>query len=329
MDAEFVDALTWRQLDAFLESLLDAYVVRDDFDMLLTLKLERPGALTSDGGFKSCIYKLVVKAKSEGWLPDLVNAVMEDRARNAKLKRWAHSVRHIGARLDPPPAQQLLDTAYFDLGELRRAVARARKATRSRVLGFGVTCSESIFVRKLADWLGSYLGETQVKEPLNLMPELAPVSTRLRHIARYRPELDSANILCIVQADGTPADMVAEFWQGVCREFDGIRRYLVLILTGSKDAIFPKGVTVLPRPQFDVSDIDLWTRAMVRLHGWPVELADAWTDQLREESTYQNVLDVRLLYEAMDGSVRQVRFRPDDFRRQLEEKTRYGHATPT
>ena len=83
--------------------------------------------------------------------------------------------------------------------------------------------------------------------------------------------------------------MVAEFWKGVCREFDGITRYLVLILTGSKDAIFPKGVTVLPRPQFDVSDIDLWTRAMVRLHGWPVELADAWTDQLHEESTYQNV----------------------------------------
>ena len=328
MNAEHADALTWKQLSKFIAALLDAYPFRAEFDMMLTYQLERPDALPDNGGFKQCVSGLIRNAKSEGWLHDLINAALEDRPRNPKLKGWAIDIGLIVAQPRLPPQQQLLDTAYFDLDEVRRAVARAKNAAQGRVLGFGITNSESIFIRKFSDWLGSYLGETQVKEPLNLRPEYAPVSRRLRHIARYRPELDSANVLCIVYTDGTVAETVEEFWCGVCREFAGIGYYLALVFAGEAGAIFPPGINVLPSPQFEVSDVDLWTHEMIRRRGWPTELADAWTDRLRQESMDRDGLDVRLLYEAMDASIEDARFRPEVFRTQLEERTGNAHAAP-
>ena len=328
MDAEHADALTWKQLSKFIDALLNAYPRRAEFEMMLTYQLERPDALPDDGSLKQCAYELIRNAKGEGWLQDIINAALEDRPRNPQLKKWAIDIDQIAAaRPGTSPQEQLLDTAYFDLDEVRRAVARAKNAAQDRVLGFGITNSEIIFIRKFSDWLGSYLGETQVKEPLNLRPEYAPVSRRLRHIARYRYELDSANVLCIVYTDGTPAETVEEFWRGVCREFAGIAYYLVLVFAGDAGALFPQGINVLPSPQFEVSDVDLWTHEMIRRRGWPTELADAWTDRLRHESMDGDGLDVRLLYEAMDASIEDARFRPEIFRRQLEERT--GHAYTT
>lgn len=329
MDADRAGALTGNQLGSLIEAMLDAFVGRDEIEMLLTLRLDKlPDLLVSDGGLKSCIYRLIRTAKSEGWLADLINAVVEERAGNAAIKAWLISINQMVGNAAVPQAQQLIDTVYFDLIELRKAVARAKKAATGRVMAFGITYSDAVFVRKLCDWLGPYLGETQLKEPLNLLPELAPVSKRLRHAERYRPELDSANVLCVVYIEGVPVETVAEFWDGVCSSFDGIKHYFALVFAGYRDAVFPPGVTALPPPQFDISDVDLWTHEMVRLRGWPVDLADAWTELLRDDSMDDNILDVRSLYEAMDRSIREMRFNSDDFRRRLEERTGHAYAAP-
>jgi hypothetical protein len=328
MDALEAAALDGEQLKAFHAVLLDAYVNRDQLEMLVRWDLRKPPGTLEEGGLSTCAFRLILAAQSEGWLHELVDEVLKQRARNVRVKEWAKSVSPVTGNPGLPSSQRLLNTAYFDLEQLPKVVVHARRAAQGRVLGFGVTYPDDLFVRKLCDRLGSYLGKTQVKEPLNLMPEFAPVSKRLRHISRYRPELDLANVLCVVHAQGVQAATVAEFWQGVCREFDQVSRYLVLILTGHQDAVFPAGVTILPRPQFDVADVELWTREVAGLCGWPTELADAWTDLLCEKSMDEGVLDARYLYEAMEETIQAIRLTPERFRKELEKRIGYAHTPP-
>jgi hypothetical protein len=244
------------------------------------------------------------------------------------LKAWARKYRQaeIGDR-SPPTEQQLLDSVYFDLTDMRKAIRRAKAAAPSRVLGFGVTYSEFVFVNKLCDWLANYLlGETQRKDPLNLKPELAPVSRRLRQVARYREDLESANVLCLVLVDAVPRECIAEFWDGICHDFAGIGRYLALVFTGDGSTAFPPEVAVLPPPRFDLEDVALWAEEMISRRGWPPDMADAWTDLLRDEALDNGELDVPALYEAMDRSIQAIRFEPDEFRVKLEMRIR--HANP-
>jgi len=328
MDAERAHALGLSLLDAFHEVVLDAYVERDELDVMISYRLGRQHALPESRTFHTCVRKLILAAKSEGWLHELINAVVTDRPRNNKVKDWVRAADEPSASALPPQGQQLVDTAYFDLESVRRAVARAtRTAPKGGVISFGIANAESIFIRKLTDWLSSFLGETQVKEPLILRPEYATVATRLMHISRYHRDLQTANVLCAVYVDGTPVHTVAEFWQGVRTSFAGVARSLVLVFAGAPNAGFPAGVTVLPPPSFDIDDVDVWTHEVVRRKGWPTELATAWTDRLHRDSWAGNRLDVRLLYEAMDRTIQDARFDAAAFRRQLEEGAGSAFAT--
>jgi len=140
----------------------------------------------------------------------------------------------------------------------------------------------------------------------------------LRTVARYKHDLETANVLCVVYVERASTATIAEFWNGVQQSFDGIENYFVLVFAGNEGTTFPSGVTVLPPPQFDLFDIDVWTHHVARLHGWSPELANAWTELLRDESIDGDVFDVRDLYEAMDRSIKEVRFGADAFRQRLE-----------
>jgi hypothetical protein len=90
---------------------------------------------------------------------------------NNELRFLAGLVGPVRGREDPPPAQRTLDLAYFDLDGLRRAVATAVIEASDRVVAFGVTYTEEAFTRRLCEWIKSHLGETQVKNDLNLRPQ--------------------------------------------------------------------------------------------------------------------------------------------------------------
>jgi Effector-associated domain 1 len=328
MGGEQMAALTGPQLGNLSEALLDAYIGRDDFEMLLKYKLDRDfSALVGDGNLKVCVFRLLRVAQGQGWLDELIREALKERPGNVKLVAWVQAAsQKVNVPVSPPEpvppsVYQLLNSVYFDLNDLRRAVARAKRSAGGKVIGFGVTYPEGIFVSKLCDWLAYYIGETQHKDPLNLMPEIAPVSQRLRTVARYKRDLDSTNVLCVVYVQGVPVESIVEFWDGVRRTFEDCAHYLLLVFTGYSDTVFPEGISALPPPQFDLFDVDVWTHEMVRLRGWPPELASAWTDLLRDESMQNDVLIVRDLYEAMDRSIKEVLFRPDTFRRELEERT--------
>lgn len=318
-----------RQESALCAALRDAYISREDLEILLGQALNKSlDDISMSGSLKYIIFRVVRSAKSEGWLDKLVEAVLVDRPDNTLFKAWAQSYQVVDFT-DPSPSteQQLLDSVYFDLTDLRKAIRRAKASTPSRVLGFGVTYSESVFVNKLCDWLAnSLVGDTQRKDPLNLKPELAPVSRRLHQVERYRRDLGSANVLCLIFVDAVPPEYIAEFWGRVCQDFGGIERHFILVFTGDRSTTFPPGVAVLPSPQFDLEDIALWAEEMISRRGWPPNMADAWTGLLCDEALDDGEIDVRALYEAMDQSIQEIRFEPNEFRMKLEKRTR--HANP-
>lgn len=332
-------ALSGHQVETLIDALIAGYPTHDELEMLLYIELEKRSflAIAGSGGLRSCVFRLVRAADSEGWLPELIVAAVRRRPRCAELRAWIAADGHaLGAVIDaadlashgPPEPRpyELLRSMSFDLVELHRVALRAVKGPSSHVVGFATRYPDDVFVAKLCEWLEANLSDTKRKDPLNLWPEFGPVSGRIHAVARYRRDLDSADVLCTVHAQGVPPGAIAEFWDGVGREFAGIARRLVLVFVCDSSATFPADVIELPLPWFEVTDVDMWTRDIARMYRWPVELADAWTALLCEESMYDGALDVRGLYEAMDRSIDEVRYRTHSFRRLLEGRMGYADA---
>ena len=326
MDAERGGGLTGPQIRKLREALLNAYIERQELGMLLWyyLDLNLDEVVSSAVGLGACVDRLLSAAKSQGWLSGLIDAAVEMRPRNAMLKAWVEEVQWVVVIPEPanseqprPPVHQLINTVYFDLTDIRNAVAGAAQSG-DRVLAFGITYPEPTFVEKLCDWLAYYFDDARRKEPLNLMPELGSVSKWLRSVDNYRPELDTYSILCAVYVGDASAPALMEFWAGVRRSFTGAGCYFIPVLIGRQNTAFPAGVTVLPPPRFSYYDIDVWTHDMVRLRGWPAVLAKTWATKLRDAAMDGDALDVRYLYEAMDRSITEICFEADAFRRRLE-----------
>jgi hypothetical protein len=311
-------------------ALSDAYASRSDLEIMLGEDLGRSldDLASSDLPLRNTIFRVIKYAKSEGWLDSLIEAVLKDRPYNDLVRAWARKYQPAeSADPVPPTGQQLLDTVYFDLTDMRKAIIEAKRAAPSRILGFGVTYSEFVFLSKLCDWLAdSLLGGTQRKYPLNLKPDYGSVPQRLHVVAGYRQDLDSANVLCQVFVDEVPGAHIAEFWDAICRDFAGIGHHFVLVFAGDGRTDFPPGVAVLAPPKFDLGDVALWARDMIRGRGWPPDMADAWTDLLCDEALYDGKLNVPALYEAMDRSIEAIRFGPDQFRAKLEGRLRHANT---
>ncbi len=330
MDAGQAAALTGPQLRELGEAISDAFAPAALIQTLF-YRLDKPEWALPDGdSYPHRIRLLLINSRQEGWLHELIDAVVLDRPRDLKLKTWIEVHAHrVTAR--PSASQLLFDTSNFDLDPLRKAVRNAAWASASRVLGLGFTYPDGVFLDKFAGWLVSQFGRTQIKQKMNLLPEIGSVTKHVRDLARYRPELKTANVLCEIHAVGVPADTLTAFWHGICDEFGSTDFYLVLLISGGNDAIFPAGITALPPPVFDIADVHEWTQRMVNLAGWqvrpPDELARAWAQLLHEQSHYDGRLEVRYLYEAMDRSVTEARLNADEFLRQLEERC-HANKTP-
>jgi hypothetical protein len=302
---------------------------RDDLEMLLDTELNQrlddiaPASLVH----KTVVYRVVRTAKSYGWLDKLIAVALADRPDNGELKEWArrhHSATRLqsGGAASSMPRWQLLDSMYFDLKPIRAAIRQAIRAPSGAVLGFGVTYPDSVFVDKLSDLISSSLdGDTQCKAPLNLKPELDKVSRKVRQVCGYRQDLDSAHVLCVVLVGAVPAGHIADFWRQVRLEFGAAARHCVMLFCGDESTEFPPGVTVLPPPRFDLDDVEQWAEDTVMRFKWPPALAGAWTELLRAYALQDGELDVRMLYDEMDRTIKEIHFDADRFRMKLEDRT--------
>lgn len=326
--------LTGDQLRGLHTALLDAYLDRHDLEMLLFYSLDKrlTDYVGDTVGLHVVVFRVIDTAKQERWLDRLVDAVLADRSDNAALRGWAQRCGWGGAFTPEPmpaPAQQLLDSTFFDLQTLRSAIRAARREAPGRLLGLGLHDTDMTVVDRVCAWLPHCLGEAETKALLTLRPDVGSVDARIKQTLAYLPDLDAVNVICPILTSGVPATVLAAFWEGLRAQLGMHRHWFVAIFTGSVDAApYPGGITRLAAPVIEQSDLDDWTEQMARELGWPPPLAEAWSTLIVRQAADGARIDVRRMFEVMDRSVRDVRLRQPAFRRQLEELSTRADAPP-
>jgi Effector-associated domain 1 len=310
-------------------ALLDAYPTRDEFaEVLFDIEKNLDAIVTSQLNLVLTVKRVVRTARRQGWLADFERAAMEGNPGNRALLAWydAYCARlvalpQVAAPVSAPPEWRQFEPMYFDLKPIRAALLQAIMMPSGPVLGFGVTYGDFAYIDKLQDIvIGHLAGETQRHQPLSLKPEHGRVSSKVERVRRHIDDLASANVLRVVYVDAAPAADFAEFWQQMCQMLRGSSRHLVLLFVGDAGTTFPLGATVLPPPRFDRDDLTLWAADTVRQIKWPVALAPAWTDLLCAGAGDGPDLDIGMIYEAMDKSIKEIRYDAESFRRKLENR---------
>lgn len=307
--------LTGPQLQSLEEAIVDAYRSRDALERVLLYKLDKRLSHHADvnAPLPMIVFRLLEAATGGGWLESLVTAVLADRDGNHALRSWAADC---WAAPEPSADHQMLDSAFFDLDPLKRGIIHARTKATRRVLGFGLLDADQLVVNKLCEWLRYYLYETERKDWLHLRPERGGVDLRLKQVRRYLPDLDMVNVVCPILTEGATEQAVTAFWEGIGQHFGAHEYWFVTLFVGP---VHPDGVVVLPAAAADETDLILWAQQLVSQRRWPPQLAESWTTLITAQCRTDAGLDMRMLFEAMDSSIRQVRQSPSQFRRQLEE----------
>jgi hypothetical protein len=322
--------LTGDQLSGLHDAVLDAYPARTGLEKLFFYRLEKElNTLAGDGGMEGVVLQVLRSAKAQGWLARFIDAVLADRADNPALRRWAEQCgwHSRAAQPLPPPDQQLLDSAFFDLQELRWQIRAARDAAAGPVLGLGLHDTDYVVVRKVCDWLPYCLDDIKVKDPLALRPDLGSVDAWVKKTLAYLPDLDLGNLACPIIADRTPAHLIAEYWDSLRQHIGGQHQYwFVAIFTGSVEGgvtgeDYPAEIKPLAAPVIERHHLDDWTEQTVRRLRWPTPLAKAWTQLIVNQCWDGTKIDAHMMYVVMDRSIGDVRHRQEAFRQQLEELT--------
>lgn len=310
-------------------ALLDAYPTRDEFaEVLFDIEKNLDAIVASQLNLELTVKRVVRTARRQGWLADFERAAIEGNPGNPALLAWydVYCVRpvappQVAARVSAPPEWQQFEPVYFDLKPIRSALLQAITMPSGAVLGFGVTYGDFAYIDKLQDIvIGHLAGETQRQQPLSLKPEHGRVSSKVERVRRHIDDLVSANVLRVVYVDAAPTADFTEFWQQVCQMLCGSSRHLVLLFVGDAGTTFPLDVTLLPPPRFDRDDLTLWAADTVMQIKWPVTLARAWTDLLCAGASDGPDLDIGMIYEAMDKSIKEIRYDAEGFRRKLENR---------
>jgi hypothetical protein len=313
-------------------AVVPAVFTKDELEMLLFLECE--GRVlehyATDAPLPVTVFKVVMAAQKEGWLALFIKGAMTIRPDIPELialqeryrPQGLDQARRPAPAAGPPSSLHLMDSAHFDLTEIREAIRAALLVPSSQVIGFGISYFEAQFVQKLLDWLKFYLpGQTQPRPPLTLMPEAATVEECLAQVRSHRNDLDAVNVLCEVPVRGVSVDIIGGFWTGARAEFGALTGRLVLLFTGDSKTKYPDGLAALPQPRFSRQDVAHWAENVIWQQGWPPALAHNWTDWLCAAASIQgDQLNVRQLYQAMDKSIIDFCHEPDGFRAMLENR---------
>jgi hypothetical protein len=311
--------LSGSQLEVFYEALLDAYPRREELKMFLRIKLDRRlDEITNSGNYKLDVFTLVETADTDGWWRELYQETRAYKHGNISLRRAGRVLGFV----DEPSGQftdELTDVSEFDLTESEEKFWEVRYAAGTEgILGFLVRSTEDALVTKLCKRFERSLPPAQSKVSVTLSPEYNTVNYSVSIIARYRPDLAEQNIICHVRTEGAESAMLEEFWNRLCEELQSLKRFLVVVFSGTSTIMAPGGITELPIPEFQPFHIAKWTSEMSQRLRWSPADADAWTQLIRTQSMNENMkLDPRYLYDALEESLKHIREDRDGFCRLL------------
>jgi hypothetical protein len=327
--------LTGPQLGELSNCLSAAFTDRTHLERFLRIRLEcRLDSIAGENeSLDSAVWRVLTQAEAEGWVRALVTAAVWELPRNGKLQRWAAEVGNDtagagnGDGLLLPTAsgtrQQLLDATYFDLEEFTLLIKQAQLDSASRLLAYVVRCLDEQFVTCLCARITGLFGGLGRKPAVTLQPELQPVERAVQDLTRYRDELATSGVLCLVRAEWADPATLQTFWQAVSDELGPLRNYLVLVVTGGLNTEFPAEMTVLPTPTFELAHVSLWATEVlneVLTDSGRSAMADEWAKSIWAKALDgRGQVDVRYLYEAIHEAIKTFRFERQALYRRLQE----------
>jgi hypothetical protein len=326
VDAQVPGSLSASQLRQFRDAILSAYPDRSGVEELLLFRLARNlTQLVDKVGMNEVVFEVLKAAMAQGWLDELVHAVIEDRPANAAVKRFALDcglASAVAAGMSVPTSTRLLNSSYFDLTLLKRRIREHTLDGPPRLLGFSLADNEPALFKRLCSWLPHCLGDVEEKDTVSLMSELDEPDRRVKQVLRYLPDLHDVGVVCPVLTGHVPIEVVEAFWRGVSEGCPQLNQWFVFIF------VFPyapdegslAGVVHLPKPEFRRVDIAEWAAEVLAHFRWSAALAGPWTRHVERHATVAGRLDIRLTYDVLDRTIRQVRKDPEQFRRWLEQE---------
>jgi hypothetical protein len=230
---------------------------------------------------------------------------------------------------DPAARFRLLDTAYFDLSDIRDAIEEVLEGEPGPA-AFVVTRPEEMYVGKLCEWLEQRVDNIRQRPAVSLNPLQGGVDRALRHIDALRPLLGVSSVLCRVNIHSPQVgpDDLARFWAEVRLRFAGIERWLLLLVEVHAADLAVEGMVPLPAPCFRRDHIRDWGRTLqVQLQlPWPPGFVRRLTDAVVDYADSAGELDIRLVYDALGGIVHDVRHQPEWIRGELEQGSYVAHS---
>lgn len=303
-----------RNLGRLMDAMIDAYQDRTDLELLM-LSLDRSlAALVGDVGLKKLVFKMIESATSEGWLGDLVHAVIEDRPNNQLVREFAAAHGHtaaVASGLAVPTSVRRLDSAHFDLDAARDLIHDRTLDHAPGLLGLRVTTRDDILVGKLCSWLQDVLGDVEPVRPMTLQPEYGEADTWVKQVLQHAPGPGDGGKLWSVRIDRASPESVRDFWNGVRDRCPPLERWFVLVFTDVPGGACPEGVVDLGQPAFKPRDVSKWAREVLADLGWDAALRIPWSRYVEREATVAGALNILLTYGALDKSIVVLRRDPD------------------
>ncbi|MEV4137328.1 effector-associated domain EAD1-containing protein [Dactylosporangium sp. NPDC049742] len=312
------------QILQFADAMQDAYTSRSQIDRVVFAAGHDLTAIVGDVGLDAVVFGLLRQAKAAGWLDALVSAVIQDRAGNPLVKRFAEQhgrSAEVASALAVPPNIRILDSTYFDLEAIKKTVAHRVLRHPPGLHAISLASREDVLVSKFCTWLQHRLGDVEQPRTLTLQPEFAQADLRVKQVLQQLPAPDDGGRIWSVRVDHAPLDVVQDFWRGVHASCPPLEQWFVLIFTGASEPLRLDGVVDLAEPCFGDEDVSAWVSEALMALEWDNRLLGPWSHYVEREATVAGALDVLLTYGALDKSIGALRKdpHPQRFRHWLEK----------
>lgn len=335
------------QFGALLKVLKDAFPKIFKLQMMVRVQLSKNlNEVAGGNDLDEVLYNLITTAESEGWMEELIKKAHQYSPDNSQLKNFYDEyfsnspVISLEKRTPCPSSQKLeqeqattklphmlLNPCKFDLSELIRRCLNVLEEKHG-IVGLAVSYNQDPFLKYFCERLRDRLGKSNIdcRDALTL-DYRTPVDKAVSIIKRYKPLLQTHDVICPIRVQVSEPNSSHEFWHKISAEFkEKFEHRLIIIMVSSERKFFPQGVIQISSPKFTKADAHNWILDVTKALGWEEQVIEKWKYLMKSEclqsDTNNELLDIRYVYEHLDYAINLLQKSPsaDAFLETLEQR---------
>ncbi|NJM73213.1 MAG: hypothetical protein HC862_25505 [Scytonema sp. RU_4_4] len=279
--------LKGKQFQALQQALLSAFPHRTKLKQMVRFGLEENlDTIATGENDEDVVFKLIEWAETNEKLENLlIGACNEDcggNSGNQQLKRICEEL--LQRQTTREQSYALMNPCNFDLTELI-AECRNNLLGKNGIVGFALPCEDYTFLENFCQRLLDEFSTRNIKKQphLSLNSKHTSVTQALKLIQRCKTYLQTGDIIYPIQISNvsTQKQSIIDLWQKIYTELEDSLKYrLIIIMWGSEDCIFPKGMIQLNTPQFTESHVYDWIFKVSSSLTWGEDVMVQWKDKM-------------------------------------------------